>query len=114
MPGETNPPNEQGIEEERIDDETAALEESDEEREENRVVEEADANVTDAPSMQEFDVYTTQQEPSLGLYVRAGSALPDFANSKQWIFYRTVAEDGLSTELVQQIKADGHAFQKLG
>ena len=113
MPAKNNPPDALENTEARIDDQDAALEESEEEREENTVVEEADANLGGVPSIQEFDLYINPHKPTLGLYVRAGAGLPDLADSKQWIFDSTLAEDELSADLVQSIKADGHAFQKL-
>jgi hypothetical protein len=113
MTAKKSPPDPLENTEERIDDQAAALEEAKEQSEENRVVEEADANLNDAPSMQEFDLYINPQKPSLGLYVRAGVGLPDLADSKQWIFDSTLAEDELSTSLVQSIKTSGYAFQEL-
>ncbi|RXS92809.1 hypothetical protein ESZ00_19905 [Silvibacterium dinghuense] len=64
--------------------------------------------------MQEFDLYVNSQEPNLGLYVRAGAALPDLSSLHPWEFYRAVAANELSAELVQRIQIDGHAFQDLG
>lgn len=113
MPAENNPPDALENTEERIDDQDAALEESDEEREENAVVEEANANVKGAPSIQEYDRYINPQKPTLGLYVRSGTGLPNLADSKQWVFDIVVAEDELSVNIVQRIKADGYAFQEL-
>lgn len=63
--------------------------------------------------MQEYDLYINSQKPTLGLYVRAGSGLPDLANLNQWVFESTLAGAELSSELVQKIDADGHAFQEL-
>ena len=114
MPEKANLPNQREAREERIDEQTAALEESDEQQEASSVIDEADANLRRPAPMQEFDLYINQQDPNLGLYVRGGSTLPDFASAKQWTFYRAEAEDELSAELVQRIKVDGHAFQKLG
>ena len=114
MPAEKNPPDPLENTEERIDDQAATMEEADEQREENAVAEEADANLKDVPSMQEFDLYINPQKPVLGLYVRAGAGLPDLAESKQWVFESTLTEDELSASLVQSIKASGYAFQELG
>jgi hypothetical protein len=113
MPAKNNPPGPLDNTEERLDDQAAALEESDEQREENRVVEEADASLKDAPTMQEFDLYINPQKPTLGLYVRAGAGLPGLADAKQWIFDSTLAEGELSASLVQSIKTSGYAFQEL-
>ena len=85
MPAKNDPPDALESTQERIDDQDAALEESEEEREENTVVEEADANLRGVPSIQEFDLYINPHKPTLGLYVRAGAGLPDLADSKQWI-----------------------------
>jgi hypothetical protein len=49
MPEKTDPPGGLGNTEERIDDQDAALEESEEELDENAVVEEADANLKEKP-----------------------------------------------------------------
>jgi hypothetical protein len=113
MPTKDNTPNALESTEARIDDQDAALEESDERREENEVVEEADANLKGAPSIQEYDLYINPQKPKLGLYVRSGTGLPNLADSKQWVFDIVVAEDELSATLLQSIKADGYAFQEL-
>lgn len=63
--------------------------------------------------MQEFDLYINPRKPTLGLYVPTGAGLPDLADPKQWVFDSTLAEDELSADLVQSIKADGHAFREL-
>jgi hypothetical protein len=63
--------------------------------------------------MQEYDLYINPQKPTLGLYVRTGAGLPDLADPKQWVFDSTLAGNELSSELVQRINADGHAFQEL-
>jgi hypothetical protein len=63
--------------------------------------------------MQEYDLYISSQKPSLGLYVRTGAGLSDFADPRQWVFESTLAGNELSTELVQRINAHGHAFQEL-
>lgn len=63
--------------------------------------------------MQEYDLYLNPQKPTLGLYVRAGAGLPDLAHPEQWVFDSTLAGNELSSELVQRINADGHAFQEL-
>lgn len=49
MAEKTDPPGGLGNAEERIDDQDAALEESEEEDDENAVVEEADANLKEVP-----------------------------------------------------------------
>ena len=63
--------------------------------------------------MQEYDLYINPQKPTLGLYVNAGAGLPDLADARQWIFDSTLAGNEFSSELVQRINADGHAFQEL-
>lgn len=63
--------------------------------------------------MQEYDLYINSQKPTLGLYVRAGSGLPDLADPERWLFESTLAGNELSSELVQRINAHGHAFQEL-
>lgn len=114
MPEEMNRPNKREAAEERIDEQTAALEESDEQSEASSVVEEANASLGETAPMQEFDLYINSQAPNIGLYVPHGKALPGFADSKQWVFYRSQAGAELSTDLVQKINTDGHAFQELG
>ncbi len=114
MPESTNLPDKHELAEERSDEQTASLEETDEQLEESSVTAEANANLREATPIQGFDLYVDPQDPNLGLYIRAGGALPDFANPKQWVFYRTTASDELSADLVQRIQADGHALQKLG
>lgn len=109
MPQNNNPQDAEA----RIDDRDAALEEATEEREEHAVVEEADANLKGTPSMPEFDLYINPKDPALGLYVRTGAHLPDLADAKQWVFDGARPGDELSAELVQQIQADGYAFQRL-
>lgn len=66
------------------------------------------------PSMQEYDLYINPRKPTLGLYVRTGVGLPDLADPEQWVFDGTMAEDELSTDLVKNIEADGHAFREMG
>jgi hypothetical protein len=67
----------------------------------------------EAPSMQEYDLYINPQKPTLGLYVRTGAGLPDLTDPGQWVFDSTLAGNELSSELVQRINADGHAFEQL-
>jgi hypothetical protein len=63
--------------------------------------------------MQEYDLYIDPQKPSVGLYVRKGSSLPDLADAKKWVFDGTAAQAELPAELVKQIEANGHAFRDM-
>ncbi len=72
-----------------------------------------DKQCKEALAVQEYDLYINPQRPTLGLYVRAGAGVPDLADPGEWVFDSTLAGDQLSSELVQRIHADGHAFQEL-
>jgi hypothetical protein len=63
--------------------------------------------------MQEYDLYINPQKPSVGLYVRKGAGLPDFADAKEWVFDGTAASAGLPADLVKGIEANGHAFRDM-
>lgn len=63
--------------------------------------------------MQEYDLYINPQKPSIGLYVRKGSGLPDLANAKDWVFDGTAMQADLPPSLVQSIDTDGHAFRDM-
>ena len=63
--------------------------------------------------MQEFDLYLNPQKPSVGLYVHKGAGLPDLADSKEWVFDGTAAQAELPPDLVNKIKANGHAFRDM-
>jgi hypothetical protein len=43
--------------------------------------------------------------------VRAGAALTDFADPKEWVFDGTATEDLLPASVVKGVEADGHAFR---
>jgi len=64
----------------------------------------------------EFDFYINLTKPSLGIYVRKGAGLPDFAaaEAKQWQFSGHVWQSELSPEIVKELDSNGHAFQELG
>lgn len=64
--------------------------------------------------MCEYDLYINGQKPDLGLYVRKGAGLPDFANPNEWIFGGTMAEDLIPRSVVDRVEADGHAFRDVG
>jgi len=63
--------------------------------------------------MQEYDLYINVKKPAVGLYVRAGAGLPDFANSKEWVFDGTAAQDLLPPSVVEDVEANGHAFRDM-
>src|SRR5262245_57359566 len=39
-----------------------------------------------AYSMKEYDLYLNAKKPRIGLYVRKGASLTDFADPKDWVF----------------------------
>jgi len=63
--------------------------------------------------MQEYDLYINPQKPSVGLYVRKGTGLPDLADPGEWAFDGTAAQDELPPDLVKRIDANGHAFRNM-
>lgn len=63
--------------------------------------------------MPEYDLYINEKKPGIGLYVRKGASLPDFANPQEWIFDGTAAEDLLPASVVEGIEANGHAFRNM-
>ncbi|WP_422403079.1 hypothetical protein [Pseudomonas sp. GZD-209] len=65
-------------------------------------------------SQQEFDFYINLAKPTLGLYVGKGKGLPDLANTAEWRFSGHVWQSELTPELLQELHANGHAFQELG
>jgi hypothetical protein len=60
--------------------------------------------------MQEYDLYINVKKPAVGLYVRAGAGLTDFADPKEWVFDGTATQDLLPPGVVEGVEADGHAF----
>jgi hypothetical protein len=63
--------------------------------------------------MQEYDLYINVKKPAVGFYVRAGAGLPDFADSKDWVFDGTTAQDLLPPSIVKGVEANGHAFRDM-
>lgn len=63
--------------------------------------------------MDEYDLYINAKKPAIGLYVPNGASLPDLADKKDWVFDGTAAQDLLPPEVVEGIKADGHAFRDM-
>lgn len=63
--------------------------------------------------MQEYDLYINAKKPAIGLYVRKGAGLSDFADPKEWIFDGTIAQDLVPAALIKKIDADGHAFRDM-
>jgi len=43
--------------------------------------------------MEEYELYINVKKPAIGLYVRKGASLPDFADPKDWAFDGTSAQD---------------------
>lgn len=52
--------------------------------------------------MNEYDLHINAKKPNVGLYVRHGAPLPDFAHPDDWLFDGTAAQD---------VAADGHGFR---
>jgi hypothetical protein len=63
--------------------------------------------------MQEYDLYINLKKPAVGLYVRAGAGLPDFAHPEEWVFDGTAAQDLLPASVVQGVEANGHALRDM-
>jgi hypothetical protein len=63
--------------------------------------------------MQKYDIYINAKKPAVGLYVRAGAGLPDFADPKEWIFDGAAAQDLVPSSVVQGVEANGHAFRDM-
>jgi hypothetical protein len=63
--------------------------------------------------MQEYDLYLNAKKPRIGLYVRKGASLTDFADPKDWVFNGTAAQDLLPPGVVQGVEAQGHAFRDM-
>ncbi|KSV66779.1 hypothetical protein N182_34745 [Sinorhizobium sp. GL2] len=63
--------------------------------------------------MGDYDLYLNPQKTSIGLYVRAGTGLPDIADTKDWIFDGTVEKDALPSPVVAAVEANGHAFRDM-
>ncbi len=63
--------------------------------------------------MSEFDCYLNAKKPGVGLYVRAGASLPDFADPKEWIFDGKQAQDLVPSSVIEGVEANGHAFRDM-
>jgi hypothetical protein len=63
--------------------------------------------------MPEYNLYINPQKPTVGLYVRKGTGLPDLADPKEWAFDGTAAQGDLPPDLVKKIDANGHAFRDM-
>ncbi len=61
--------------------------------------------------MQEYDLYVNIKKPAVGIYVRTGAGLPDFADPQEWVFDGTAPQDVLPPKVVQGVEANGHAFR---
>ena len=55
-----------------------------------------------------------RKKPGIGLYVRKGSGLPDFADPSDWIFSGTAEQDLLPSSVVEGVETNGHAFRNMG
>ncbi len=63
--------------------------------------------------MQQYDLYINAKKPAIGLYVRQGASLSDFADPTEWIFDGTAAQDLLPGSVVKGVEANGHAFREM-
>lgn len=61
----------------------------------------------------EYDCYVNAKKPGIGLYVRAGAGLPDFADPKEWVFDGTQAQDLVPSSVIKAVAADGHALRDM-
>jgi len=65
-------------------------------------------------TMQKYDLYIDEKKPGIGLYVRTGSGLPDFADPSDWIFSGSAEQDLLPSSVVEGVETNGHAFRNMG
>ena len=65
-------------------------------------------------TMPKYDLYINEKKPGIGLYVRKGSGLPDFADFSDWIFSGTAEQDLLPSSVVEGVETNGHAFRNMG
>ena len=63
--------------------------------------------------MQEYDLYINAKKPGVGLYVRKGAGLPDFAHPQDWVFDGTSSSDALPRSIVDGVEANGHSFRNM-
>ena len=63
--------------------------------------------------MNEYDLYINVKKPSIGLYVRKGTPLPDLEDKADWVFDGTAAEDLLPPSVIEGVAAFGHAFRDM-
>ncbi len=64
--------------------------------------------------MTEYDLYINVKKPAIGIYVRSGAGLPDFAHPDEWVFDGTAPQDVLPPKVIAGVEANGHAFRELG
>lgn len=63
--------------------------------------------------MPEYDRYINVKPSGIGLYVRRGAALPDFADPEDWLFDGTAEQDLLPPRVVESVEADGLALRDM-
>ncbi|KRE89012.1 hypothetical protein ASG87_05540 [Frateuria sp. Soil773] len=65
--------------------------------------------------MEYYDLYINVKKPAIGLYVRQGAGLPDFAQKDRddWAFDGTAAGLELPPNVIEGVAADGHAFRDM-
>ena len=63
--------------------------------------------------MNEYDLHINAKKPNVGLYVRHGAPLPDFAHPDDWLFDGTAAQDLLPPSVLEAVAADGHGFRDM-
>lgn len=63
--------------------------------------------------MEEYDLYLNAKKPAVGLYLRKGASLTDFADKGDWVFDGTVAQDLVPESVAAGVRANGLAFRDM-
>lgn len=71
------------------------------------------ARMDEMSEFKTFDCYVNAKRPGIGLYVRAGNALPDFAEPKDWLFDGAQAQDLVPSSVIKDIEANGYALRDM-
>ncbi len=67
----------------------------------------------DSTPIRAYDLYVNVKKPAVGIYVRAGAGLPDFAHPDEWVYDGTAPQDVLPPKIVEGVEANGHAFRDM-
>ena len=59
--------------------------------------------------MPKYDLYINEKKPGIGLYVRRGSGLSDFADSSDWIFSGNAEPSGVVCSCVSKPAHQHHS-----